>query len=305
MEVTPIEKGGSGRKFYRIRCSPGQSVILVKYDRERQENERYVEIARFLAEHEIRGPRIHFHDPEEGLIWMEDLGDRDLWSYRDESWQVRRLLYQSALASIAKLHRLPERAARQIRPHLAVRFNEALYRWEQGYFFEHCLGRYFGIDGQTLRQLSALPALKRIAAQLAKFPRVLIHRDFQSQNLIIREGEAYLIDFQGMRPGLAEYDLASLLYDPYVRLTTKEQDDLLQFYQSRNPTSDPAFPEKLRLCAMQRLMQALGAYGYLGLVKGNAAFLTHIPAGLTLLGQIVAGIEDLEPLGDTLRRLGG
>ncbi|HEY3602178.1 MAG TPA: phosphotransferase [Chthoniobacterales bacterium] len=301
--ITPIEKGGSGRKFYRIQFSPGQSVVLVKYSREQEENERFVAIARFLTAQEIRAPRIHFHDPAEGLIWMEDLGDRDLWSYREASWPARRPLYQSALETVAKLHRLPETVVRQIQPHLSARFNEALYRWEQGYFLEHCLGRHFGIEGETLRQLAALPALKQIASRLAKFPRVLVHRDLQSQNLIIREGEAYLIDFQGMRPGLAEYDLASLLYDPYVCLTSKEREELLRYYQADNPPSDDAFAEKLRLCAMQRLMQALGAYGYLGLIKGKTAFLEHIPAALSSLGTIVAPIDGLEKLGTLLRTL--
>jgi pimeloyl-ACP methyl ester carboxylesterase len=155
--------------------------------------------------------------------------------------------------------------------------------------------------------LAALPALKKIAHRLARFPRVLVHRDFQSQNLIVRDGEVYLIDFQGMRPGLAEYDLASLLYDPYVNLTNKERDELTASYKELNPDLDAEFAEKLKLCAIQRLMQALGAYGYLGLVKGNAAFLTHIPGALYSLHQLVRQVEGLEPLQvllETLQREG-
>ena len=56
-----------------------------------------MQIAEFLAEHHIRAPRVYFHDAEEGLIWMEDLGGTDLWNYREESWPVRRALYESAL----------------------------------------------------------------------------------------------------------------------------------------------------------------------------------------------------------------
>ncbi len=104
------------------------------------------------------------------------------------------------------------------------------------------------------------------------FPRVLVHRDFQSQNIIIRDGQAYLIDFQGMRPGLAEYDLASLLYDPYVQLSAAERKELLEFYRTEAGVTDPAFAEKFQLCAMQRLMQALGAYGFLGLVQREPRF---------------------------------
>src|ERR1044072_4951706 len=81
IDIAAIEKGGSDRKFYRVRSSPEQSIILVKYNLEREENRNYVRIAQFLAEHGIRAPQIYFHDPTEGLIWIEDLGELDLFNY--------------------------------------------------------------------------------------------------------------------------------------------------------------------------------------------------------------------------------
>src|SRR3954451_21545369 len=101
IKIAPIQKGGSDRKFYRIRCSAEQALVLVKYNRERQENRQYVTIANFLSEHRIRVPQIYFHDAIEGLIWLEDLGERDLYSHREESWLVRRAFYESALDQIA------------------------------------------------------------------------------------------------------------------------------------------------------------------------------------------------------------
>jgi hypothetical protein len=134
-----------------------------------------------------------------------------------------------------------------------------------------------------------------------------VHRDFQSQNIIIRNGEAYLIDFQGMRPGLAEYDLASLLYDPYVDLPEKQRGELTAYYRARQLEHGIAingeFDLKLRFCAMQRLMQALGAYGFLSLVKGHKHFLQHVPAALKSLQCIVADIDGLSELEKTLREL--
>ena len=61
----------------------------------------------FLAEHRIAAPKIYFHDAEEGLIWIEDLGESDLFSFRDDTWLVRSALYRSAMDEIAKLHDLP------------------------------------------------------------------------------------------------------------------------------------------------------------------------------------------------------
>jgi aminoglycoside/choline kinase family phosphotransferase len=292
IKITPIEKGGSDRKFYRVRCSSEQSLILVKYNRDREENRHYVEIAQFLEEHEIRAPRIYYHDADEGLIWVEDLGESDLFSYRSESWMVRRAFYESALDEVRKLHQLPESVCIEMRQHLPAEFNAALYLWEQSYFFENCLGRYFKIDQPAIENLAASPVLQRIAEDLAKRPRVLVHRDFQSQNVLVRNGQAHLIDFQGMRPGLAQYDLASLLYDPYVDLTCAERNELLDHYCNQKPDRD--FLTTLRLCAMQRLMQALGAYGFLGLVKGHEHFLQHIPKAVNSLREVVAEIGGLE-----------
>jgi aminoglycoside/choline kinase family phosphotransferase len=306
IKIAPIEKGGSDRKFYRVRCSPDQHLILVKYNLEREENRHYVEIANFLAAHGIRAPKIYHHDAEEGLIWLEDLGERDLFSYRGESWLVRRAFYESALDEILKLHCLAESESQAIRSNLPVEFNAALYLWEQNYFFENCLGRYFEIEEEKIAELAALPALHEIAERLNHLPRVLVHRDFQSQNIIVRNGQAHLIDFQGMRPGLAQYDLASLLFDPYVDLPGSERSDLIAYYceqleNGREMSAD--FEAILRLCAMQRLMQALGAYGFLGLVKDHKAFLEYIPVALRSLRALLVDIKGLESLESVIGRL--
>jgi aminoglycoside/choline kinase family phosphotransferase len=304
IKIMPIEKGGSDRKFYRIHSAADQRLILVKYNLEREENRHYVQIAKFLDSHGIRVPKIYFHDPAEGLIWIEDLGERDLYSYQHESWLVRRAFYESALDEIVKLHTLPESMCAEMKEHLPAEFNAALYRWEQKYFFDNCLGRYFRTEEPKRKELAALSCLREIPKQLASLPRVLVHRDFQSQNIIIQNGQANLIDFQGMRPGLAEYDLASLLYDPYVDLTAAERAELVAYYreqQSRNGTTrDGNFDSTLRLCAAQRLMQALGAYGFLGLVKGHTSFLQYIPRAVHSLQEILAKIDSLGPLASFL-----
>jgi N-acetylmuramate 1-kinase len=308
VKIRPIEKGGSDRKFYRIRCSQNQTLILVKYNLEREENRHYVEIAKFLEVHGIRAPKIYFHDAAEGLIWIEDLGEHDLYGYRHDSWLVRRAFYESALDEIIKLHRLPESVCEEMKQHLPAEFDAALYRWEQRYFFNNCLGRYFKVSESTRKELAALPSLREIAKRLASLPRVLVHRDFQSQNIIIQNGQANLIDFQGMRPGLAEYDLASLLFDPYVELSAAERSELTRYYRQKQTdngrTIERQFDDTLQLCAMQRLMQALGAYGFLGLVRGHEHFLRYVPRAVCSLREIVARIGELKPLPSLLADLG-
>ena len=191
IKIAAIQKGGSDRKFYQIQCSADQALIFGKIQSGAEENRHYVTIANFLTEHRIRVPEIYFHDADEGLIWLEDLGERDLYSYREESWLVRRAFYESALDQIAALHALPESLCIEMKQHLPAEFNSELYLWEQNYFFENCLGRLFKIEEATLAQLGSLPALQEIADRLAMFPRVLVHRDFQSQDIIIRNGREH------------------------------------------------------------------------------------------------------------------
>lgn len=307
--IQPLEKGGSDRKYYRVQVNERDSLILVKYGSQREENRHYVAIAQFLDSVGLRVPRIYFHDETEGLIWMEDLGESDLWEHRGEPWTKRRELYRSALDQAAFLHARARRALPASPLTLQKEFDADLYRWEQNYFFENCLGRFFNADPAVTDALHQSAALEKIVVRLAALPRVLVHRDFQSQNIMIKNGDAWLIDFQGLRPGLAQYDLASLLYDPYVSLSDSEREELLDYSIAKSvdaggrPTDD--FRELFDLCAMQRLMQALGAYGFLGLVKERPDFLRHIPVALASLKQVVARIPGLRPLEEFLDTLPG
>lgn len=302
IKIEPVEKGGSDRKFYRLQVG-GDSLMLVKYGMTREENRLYAPLAQLLASLQIAVPRVFFHDAAEGLIWMEDLGERDLWSQRDEPWPVRRVCYQAALEQVFALHTRAADALPSLPIRLMAEFNAELYRWEQNYFFENCLGRFFKVDEKTIAAQSDRAALHAIAERLSGLPRVIVHRDFQSQNIMLpqeRDGRAFLIDFQGMRPGLAPYDLASLLYDPYVTLAASERGELLNFYIAKSIDAGVRVPEDFHatfdLCAMQRLMQALGAYGFLGLVKERKHFLDHIPSAMASLREVVARIGGLENL---------
>jgi aminoglycoside/choline kinase family phosphotransferase len=123
----------------------------------------------------------------------------------------------------------------------------------------------------------------------------------------MRNGQAHLIDFQGMRPGLAEYDLASLLFDPYVDLPEDERAELMAYYCERvsqnGGRAQGDFEITLKLCAMQRLMQALGAYGFLGLVKRHKTFLQYIPVAVKSLRSTLAGLNGLETIESLLADL--
>ncbi len=313
LRLEKIEKGGSDREFHRLWLKgEGRSFILVTYGTARPENARYADIASFLFARGIAVPEVQCHEPGHGVLVMEDLGVADLWSFRGEPWRVRRPLYEGALRQAHALHGLGVEDAERAGLALEPPFDETLYRWEQKYFFEHCLGGALAaqIDVPRAAALAARPVWGAIAQELAARPRVLVHRDFQSHNILVHEGRAGLIDFQGMRAGLAHYDLASLLYDPYVELSAAERAELLGFYRGlgHRPDLGPdeaGFTRGFRLCAVQRLMQALGAYGFLGLKQEKPAFLRHIPAALANLREVVALLPELAEFGALLAPLRG
>lgn len=304
IRIDALEKGGSDRKYYRIRVTNEHSLILVRYGDSREENRYYCAIAEFLKSIGNHVPEIYHHDEQERLIWMEDLGETDLWAYRDEPWERLGEYYGLTLDEMAVLHVHGMDALGLADLTLQAEFNEELYAWEQNYFFENCAGRVFGKTGGAGEDAEALRA---IARRLGEKARVLVHRDFQSQNVLMHRGDAWLIDFQGLRPGLGQYDLASLVYDPYMSLTEAQREELIAAYvekvREEGGEVSADFRETLDLCAMQRLMQALGAYGFLGLVKERPHFLEHIPAALGSLKSVVARVSGLDSLSELLGSL--
>ena len=293
-EWVPVNHGGSDRRFWRGQ-GPAAGLIAVFYGPEKAENSRYAHCADFLHRQGVRVPAVLAHDAAWRRLLMEDAGTEDLWSHRNEPWPVRRELYTKALREAARMHAidLSTAAAEHV---LREPFDAALYRWEQDYFFDNFLGP------DSAAQWRASVPMDAQAEQLAAQPRVLVHRDLQSQNVMVHDGQVTLIDFQGMRAGLAGYDVASLLYDPYVPLTPDERGELSALYADLAGCPDrKAWEEELHAGARQRLMQALGAYGFLGRTKGKTAFLAHIPVAAERLAALCQSDAAWQPLAGAIR----
>ncbi len=295
IKVSALSGRGSDRAFFRLTWDKTNSAILIHYDPIRVENAYYGDIAIFLNDINVLVPKLIHHDAEQCLMLMEDLGNNDLWALRNESWDVRHILYQKTLYLIHKLHSFsPERfPAEKVR--LMEPFGPVLYQWEYDYFRENFVKGICGVEFEPASGRELEEELSALAQHIYKASRSLVHRDLQSQNVMILDGEPYLIDFQGMRFGSPFYDLGSLLCDPYVRFFEEERDKLLAFYYglSKRDLAWPDFQQVFWEASTQRLMQALGAYGFLGLKKGLAVFLEHIPSGLANLQHAASHVPTL------------
>ncbi len=280
-----IAKGGSSRRFSRADGPGGAAGILCLDDGLKPENRAYGALARLLRDRlGINVPAVLAETPAGALV-LEDLGTTDLLALAREPaypWSAA----ADAIAQAARLHRDGLAAAADAGIALQPPFDEALYRWEREYFAEHVLaGRR--LDRGLADEMGSL------ARELMAQPPAAVHRDFQSQNILVRDGRAWLIDFQGMRAGCAAYDYASLAFDPYVtrpdaQLWRIEIEDEAREASGWRGSRDE-WSHLLHVAGAQRLMQACGAYANLGIRQGRRDFLAHLPQGLANLEQAALG----------------
>ena len=174
-------------------------------------------------------------------------------------------------------------------------FDDETWAWERGLFRKYCLGSRF--RREMPKDVEA--ELEKVAGILENEPKALVHRDFQSTNVLWKNGKPRFIDFQGMRLGPAAYDLASLVYDPYVAFTDDGRKALVALYAKKCGRAE--IEKVLPVAAVQRLVQCLGAYGRLASV-GQPQFCKWVqPALQNLLAAAdEAGLDAVGALAEDL-----
>ena len=294
--VSFLGKRGSNRSFWRL-YNGAASAIYIGYTLERPENARYSGHAALLASAGIPVPAVLADLPQQQALVLEDWGDDSLQKRmgarpgKGEGW------YLAVVGALARLHRDGTRRVKETGTSLEPPFDAGLYAWEHRLFEEHLLVNRYGYEALPE---SVAKELLMVSERLNCARQVLVHRDFQSSNILFRDKRFVFIDFQGMRLGAAAYDLASLLYDPYVKLTPQLRTRLVEEYGVCYP-DNPEAVELFSEGAVQRLIQALGAYGRLASV-GQKEFIRHVlPALENLLDAADAcGLEALGGLAEEL-----
>lgn len=283
---------GSDRNFIRIASVSDTtfSRILVVWDSHDQDWQRFQtinsDISRFLP----LLPVIYAQDETHGLLLVEDCGYYTLKEYclNNNDPAVLEDIYKKVLHALIHWQAVDT----QKTEHLSSRvLDRTVFLWETDYFAVNCVQDYCGLDSMLTGKWEE--ERNRLADAAAALPLVCLHRDFQSENIIIQDGGTIkFVDYQGARLGPAEYDLASLLFDPYMFsfLNDSLRYSFLDYYigHSRVSVSYDTF----RIAAMQRLMQALGAYGRLSLHKGKDHYRQYVSPALTLLYGVAQKVHD-------------
>jgi len=274
-----LGRRGSARRFWRLMpADGGPGAIVAAYSRERSENARYAGHAALLAEAGVPVPRVLADLQESDIVALEDWGDVSLLSRMARANADPAALYEPVLQAAATLHTRATELALRRGTELEPAFDASVYGWEHDLFERHLIRGRYGLAGLDEAAREELEAVSR---RLAGAAQVLIHRDFQSSNILFRGRRIALIDFQGMRFGAAAYDLASLLCDPYVNLDDIARSQLLNRYATLCGDVGRCDLSLFPWAAAQRLLQALGAYGRLETL--GFPFARHIPAAAALL----------------------
>jgi aminoglycoside/choline kinase family phosphotransferase len=267
----------------------------------------FLSLHRFLAGLGAPVPRVLHQNQSLGVLLLEDLGDTLLLNIALTPPPERvRKLYRRAIDQLVYLQ--IEGTARLNKDCLASRqaFTTELFLWEFRHFLEYGIEARQGAMPAAARQ-ELDDSFRHWAEQLASMPRVFVHRDYHSRNLMVCGERMVMIDFQDALKGPQTYDLASLLRDSYVDLGWKLVDELVHYYlavwerRGGRPLHRQDFLSDLWLTALQRNLKAAGRFVYIERVKQKPGYEKDIPRTLSYLAGYAKRAPTLTPLIERLR----
>jgi aminoglycoside/choline kinase family phosphotransferase/dTDP-glucose pyrophosphorylase len=297
MDALACEKlagDGSDRKWYRLSAA-GNALVLSDHGITTGsvgEVHSFVEIGAHLFRKGIPVPRIHLDDRLSGLVFLEDLGSTLLhdWLRKGGKEDAVHRIYALVIDELVRMSFL---GADGFSPSLCYQSasydRELVLEKECRYFVDAFLNGYLRmeVDFEAL-----LPEFSGIAYRaLQNGVTGFLHRDLQSRNIMLVKERPFFIDFQGGRRGPVQYDLASLLADPYAGLASHSQERLLghaiKAVRRFRIIEEKSFLEGYKACRLSRTLQVLGAFSHLFQVKEKPFFEGFIPAALeSLLVQL-------------------
>lgn len=286
-----LKGDGSERQWSRLK-SGRKSLIMADHGIRKTlsvtEVDAFVHIGQHLYRQGVPVPEIYFYDAFCGLVFLEDLGDVNLQQVARASPGPEALvsIYQSVIDQLVNLSLRGARNFNTGWTYQSTRYDqELIIEKECRYFHERFLKGYLGLEIPFEDLIDDFSDLARKALRYASVG--FMHRDLQSRNIMVKENRIYLIDFQAGRLGPIQYDLASLLIDPYVELPEAVRitlrDYCLQELSKKTPVEPAKFLRCFEYCCLTRNLQILGAFAFLSRVKGKRYFEDYIPAAVQTL----------------------
>ncbi|MEE8348865.1 MAG: phosphotransferase [Acidobacteriota bacterium] len=279
-KVTPLPGDASTRQYFRYQGSEQSFILAVYPDGFDREDFSYHQIYELLRGIGLPVPKIITLDPKRGIVLQEDLGDELLQHTLGTAPPTQRKhLLSTAIDHIVTIQRDGPEALRPEYQASELVFDQEKLNWELLFFRRHYLGDHRRLSPIDDHQLRA--EFDQLSAELADLPHCLCHRDYQVRNLMVKDDILYITDFQDARWGPFSYDLTSLLKDS-IELTEEEVRHYQAYYlgQGTFPDGPQEFLRQFQLMCIQRLLKALGTYGYQIAVAGKDIYGQYIPGSL-------------------------
>ncbi len=297
---SPLAGDGSQRRWFRV-LDGGTSRIMVSHGIRRGQGTRevdsFVDIGRHLASRRVPVPKICSFDRFSGLVFTEDLGDQHLQAaVAERPLQTVLFLYRRVIDAAIHMGLNGAEGFDPTWTWQSPRYDrDLILEKECRYFCEAFVAGHLGRQA-PFRELAAEFFL--LAGRIEENAvEGFIHRDLQSRNIMLRNDEIYFIDFQGGRTGPVQYDLASLLIDPYVELASECRRALTAYAMDRLSESSGKPQSRclagFRYCALSRNLQVLGAFGFLTTL-GKSWFEAAIPNAAASLNRVLADLPEEE-----------
>jgi aminoglycoside/choline kinase family phosphotransferase len=286
-QVQPLQGqlGGSGRKIIRL-AGQSHSAVGILYD-VREENLAFLEFSRNFRRHGLPVPEIYADDLQHGAYLEEDLGDTTLFEFLSEHRSGADIAPEAVEAYrkvVATLPRFQVEAGRDLNYKLCyprASFDRQSIAWDLNYFKYY----FLRLAGVPFNEQALETDFSRLTKFLLTAARdYFLYRDFQSRNVMLRNGQPFFVDYQGGRKGALQYDIASLLYDAKADLPPELRAQLLDCYLKSLAGflqfDRDEFMHHYYAYVYARVMQALGAYGFRGFYERKTHFLQSVPYAL-------------------------
>ena len=296
MQPLQGELGGSGRKIIRV-AGEKLSAIGILYD-VREENVAFLEFSRHFRRHGLPVPEIYAEDLSHGAYLEEDLGDTTLFEFLSRNRVGENIAPQAVEAYrkvVAVLPRFQIEAGRELNYKVCypcASFDHQSIAWDLNYFKYY----FLKLAGIPFNEQELEEDFGRLTKFLLSASRdYFLYRDFQSRNVMLRNGQPFFLDYQGGRKGALQYDIASLLYDAKADLPPELRQQLLDHYLDRLADfialEREVFMQHYYAYVYVRIMQALGAYGFRGFYERKAHFLQSVPYALKNVRWLLQHIQ--------------
>jgi aminoglycoside/choline kinase family phosphotransferase len=293
--VLPLEGDGSARKMFRLIGEDYETAIGV-VGPDQDENRAFLSYSRALRGINLPVPEIYGVDERRGIYLEEDLGDTTLFDalssarkHEGGDFPPSMLpLYQRVVEELPRFQVAGGRVIDYSVAYPRAAFDRQSILWDLNYFKYH----FLKLAQIPFNEARLERDFKRFTAYLTKADRRhFLYRDFQSRNVMLREGEPWFIDYQGGRQGALQYDIASLLYDAKAALPDSVRERLLSHYlealSEHIPVDPTEFRQFYRGYVLVRIMQAMGAYGYRGFFERKIRFLQSVPPAIDNIERLI------------------